>query len=172
MTDPTPQQRYNAQTLMELGQRALQLAAHPETRTEFLKMQKKVQPGYRLPVDVEIADLRKELAEEKEKNKLESAGEKVARRQEEQRAALLGKYTPEEVKEIEDTVMTKYGLSDYDAASKIYGADHKPAKANINPLTSGATWSLPELPGLLEDPVKAAREAAVSVIDELNRGKR
>jgi hypothetical protein len=77
------------------------------------------------------------------------------------------KFDDATVKEIEEKVMTKYGISDYEAGAKLYLSDFKPPP-NARPTSTG-TWTFPDIPGLSEDPAKAAREAAHLVIDEFRR---
>ena len=159
----------NEQTLIELGKLALKVGNNPETRPEFIKAVKKVSPGARFPVDEtndRITALEQQLADEK----LRVQQAAVIANQEKQKSGLATKFSPEQIVEIE-SIMTKYGLSDYDAAAKIYGADFKPAKPSGREASRhGSTWEFPELPGLFDNPEKAARDAAYAVIDEL-RGR-
>lgn len=167
---------YSQETLVELGKLALKMSRNKETRRDFLKQVKKVAPDYQLPGDQQVEDLRQELEEKNAKAAAEAAAKAVTDRLEQQRAALAegkliaGKqFTPEQIKEIEEKIMPKYGISDYEGAAKIYLGDFKPPPAAGRP--GATTWTFPDLPGLFEDPSKAAREAANSVIDELHRGR-
>lgn len=164
------------ETLIELGKLSLKMSRNKDTRRDFLKVMKKIQPGYVLPGDQQVEDLRQELADKEAAAELKRSEDAVKNRLEAQRKGLLdGTLIPGRtfdeaaVKEIEEKVMPKYGLSDYEAGAKLYAADLKPARPSGTP-SSGASWTLPDLPGLLEDPSKAAREDAHRVIDEL-RGR-
>jgi hypothetical protein len=162
------------ETLVELGRLALRLSRNDKTRRPFLKQIKEVAPGYQLPGDQQVADLRAELDEQREKEATERKTREVHERLEAQRRALLDgtllsgkKFDDATVKEIEEKVMTKYGISDYEAGAKLYLSDFKPPP-NARPTSTG-TWTFPDIPGLSDDPAKAAREAAHLVIDEFRR---
>ena len=163
------------ETLMELGRLLMKMSRDKSTRRETLKTVKKIQPDYQLPGDQQVEDLRSEL-EDKRIAAEEAARAKASNdRLEAQRTALAdgtlikGKtFTAEQIKEIEDKVMPKYGISDYEGAAKIYLGDFKPP-----PPASGrtGTWTFPDIPGLMDNPAKAATEAAYQVIDEIQRGR-
>jgi hypothetical protein len=162
------------ETLLELGKLALRLSRNEKTRRPFLKQVKEVAPGYQLPGDQQVADLRAELEERREKDETERRSKEVTERLEAQKRGLLDgtlmsgrKFDADTVKEIEEKIMTKYGISDYEAGAKLYLSDFKPPP-NAKP-TATATWSFPDIPGLMDDPAKAAREAAHQVIDEFRR---
>lgn len=167
---------YSQETLVELGRLALKMSRNKDTRRDFLKTVKKVAPDYQLPGDQQVEDLRQELQEKNDKAAAEAAAKAVTDRLEAQRQALAdgkliaGKaFTPEQIKEIEEKIMPKYGISDYEGAAKIYLGDFKPPPNVGRP--GATTWTFPDIPGLFEDPTKAAREAANTVIDELHRGR-
>jgi len=162
------------ETLLELGRLALRLSRNEKTRRPFLKQVKEVAPGYQLPGDQQVEDLRAELAEAREKEAAERKSREVTNRLEKQRAGLIDgtllagrSFDDATVKEIEEKIMTKYGISDYEAGAKLYLSDFKPPPTAKPSAT--ANWSFPDIPGLMDDPAKAAREAAHQVIDEFRR---
>src|SRR6516164_299024 len=162
------------ETLLELGRLALRLSRNEKTRRPFLKQVKEVAPGYQLPGDQQVEDLRAELAEAREKEQAERKSREVTQRLEKQRAGLIDgtllagrSFDDATVKEIEEKIMTKYGISDYEAGAKLYLSDFKPPPTAKPSAT--ATWTFPDIPGLDADPAKAAREAAHQVIDEFRR---
>jgi hypothetical protein len=164
----------NEQTLMDLGKLALKLAGNPKTRGAFVKAVKEVEPNYRPPADVQFSDfkdeLRKEAAEREKKEKDDARKATTAA----QRQTLLdsGRYTEDQVAEIEAGVMKKYKLDDYDAAAKLYAADMKPSQpSNHDKMRHGQIWEFPDIPGLLNNPDKAASDMAYSVIDELRASR-
>jgi hypothetical protein len=167
---------YPPETLIELGKLSLKLARGKDTRRDFLKTVKKIDPNYMLPGDQQVQDLRTEMEDRDAARELKAATDASNARLEKQRQGLLDgtllpgrKFDADQVKEIEEKVMPKYGISDYEAAAKIYASDLKPAKpSGKQPNGSNANWSFPDLPGLMDDPAKAAREAAHQVIDELH----
>jgi hypothetical protein len=160
------------QTLMELGQLAVKLAANPNTRMPFLRQVKKVDPNYRPPADFQLEEFKQQTRQEREQEKLAAQTAKVNEKLEAQRKKLVdsGKYTEDQIKEIETKVMTKYGLSDYDAGAKLYSADFAPKRPDDRP-RAGRIWEFPDLPGLFENTEKAANDAAYAVIDELRAGR-
>ena len=162
------------ETLLELGKLAMRLSRNEKTRRPFLKQVKEVSPGYQLPGDQQVEDLRAELAETRDKEETERKAREVRERLEAQRRGLIDgtlldgkKFDDATVKEIEEKVMSKYGISDYAAGAKLYLSDFKPPPSAKPSAT--ATWSFPDIPGLMDDPAKAAREAAHQVIDEFRR---
>jgi hypothetical protein len=168
--------QYSPDTLAELGKLSIKMSRNPKLRPTLLKMVKAQDPSYQLPADLQVQDVRAEIAAQKAREQIEAKAREVQSHLEAQRAALLkGELMPgrtfddDQVKEIE-TVMQKYGLSDYEAGAKIFVSDMKPPKPQGRG-SAGATWSFPDLPGLMDDPAGAARNAAYSVIDEL-QGRR
>lgn len=160
------------ETLIGLGKLAYQVAHNKETRRDFVKQVKKIDPNYMLPGDQQVEDLRQELAERDEQRAIDAQKAANDARLEAQRRGLLDgtlikgrRFTDEQVKELEEKVMPKIGVADYDVAARYYLHDLKPDKAKPQP-GPGASWTLPDLPGLLDDPAKAARDAAHSIIDE------
>jgi len=170
-------QEFSPETLQALGKLALKLSRNDKTRLPFLRQIKEVDPNYRMPADAQVQLLRDELTEKSEKDRIDAAAATARAQQEAERAGLLAgtllpgrKFDDAQVKEIEG-VMSKYGIASYEAGARLYAADLKPAKpSGRDTLTGGTTWTFPDLPGLLDDPAKAAREAAAGVIDEL-RGR-
>lgn len=162
------------QTLMELGQLALKLAGNPKTRKNFLKDVQAVDPNYRPPADVQLEEFKAEIKKDQEEREIRAQAARQQNFRSNQRAKLIssGKYTEDQVKEIETAVMKKYGLADYEAAAKLYAADVAPAKpSNREKFRHGQIWEFPNLPGLLQNPEKAASDAAYAIIDELRQGR-
>lgn len=154
----------------ELAELSMKLASNAETRKDYLKAVKKIDPAKRFPTH-EVDELRAELAEtrerEKEERQIEEQRKATEARLNAQRSALVGKgYTDDQLKEVE-SVMQKYGLADYEAGADLYQA-RKPATAPDAPT---GTWEFPTIAGLIENPTKAARDEAYRTITELKRGR-
>ncbi len=161
-------------TLQKLGELAMRLAGNPQTRPDFLKQMAKVDPSYRLPADVQFEDFKAQFKKEQEEKEIRTKAEQAQRNARNQRNKLInsGKYTEDQVKEIETGVMKKYGLNDYEAAAKVYAADIAPSKpSNRDKMRHGQIWEFPNLPGLLNNPEKAASDAAYAIIDEFRAGR-
>ena len=167
---------YPPETLIELGKLALKMARGKETRRSFIQDVKKVAPDYQLPGDQQVEDLRHELAEKQAAAEEKSRVDAVKQRLEAQRASLIEgtliagkKFDADAIKEIEEKIMPKYGISDYEGAAKIYLGDFRPPPPSA---TRSANWTFPDVPGLFDKPAETARDIAHQVIDEFNRGGR
>jgi len=166
---PPPQpQEFDDATYIAAGKLAIALGRNKETGRPFRKLVKKVDPSRTFPGD-DVQDLREEF-EAKEKERTEKAEhQRILDAQEAQRKDVAGRYSGDEVKEIE-AIMTKHGLADYQVGEELYLSRRKPATARDEVLSQGRTWSLPEADGLVENPSKWANDQAVKVIDEIKSG--
>ena len=102
---------------------------------------------------------------------MRTQAEKLQEQQTAARAKLRKKYNEDQIKEIETGVMQKYGINDYDAAAKVYGADLKPAKADNRPRRT-STWEMPDFEKFAKNPAQAANDLAYDLIDRHNAGER
>ena len=159
------------ETAQQLAALALRLG-RGETRREFIKLVKKVDPSRSFP-DVEMQDLREEMESKfaEEETKRQAAATK--KRMEEARQALIdsGRFTEDDVKKIETDVMQAKGIADYETAAVLYGAQHAPAKAAPE-ISTGGTWTFPDHKGLREDPNKWARDQAFAAVGEIKARRR
>jgi hypothetical protein len=149
---------------------AMQMAGNPKTREQFFHTARQADPSIRLPADVQLAQFKRENVRERQEEKIRTEAEKAQEQQTAARKRLSKKYTEEQIVEIE-AVAQKYGISDYDAAAKVYGSDLKPAKADSRPRRS-STWDLPEFEKYAKEPARAAQDAAYDLIDRFNAGER
>ena len=80
------------------------------------------------------------------------------------------KYSEDDLKKIED-LMQKKGISDYDDGATLYAATLPPV--DPSPMSEvpehGATWEFPEWAKFGENPDKAARNTAHSMIKDFMR---
>jgi len=164
--------QHTPQVIEQLAELALKVSANKDTRKGFLDAVKKVEPNMRFPSQ-EVDDLRSEMTEREENSKLEREREKTEQRLTAQRQKLIDSrgFTEESIKEVEE-VMTKYGITDYEAGADLYAA-RKPAAP---PPEASGTWDFPtigntSIPDLIANPVKAARDEAFKVISEIKRGR-
>lgn len=158
-------------TAQQLAALALRLGAG-ETRREFIKLVKKIDPSRSFP-DVEMQDLREEMESKFAEEETKRQANATKKRMEDQRQALIdsGRFTEDDVKKIETDVMQTKGITDYDTAAILYGAQHAPAKAAPE-ISSGGTWTLPDNKGLRENPGKWARDQAFASIADIQRARR
>jgi len=169
--------RYSQQDLVDiqLGRLMRKIGTNPKTRRAVTNAIKEVSPGAHFP-DQAINDLRDEFNATREKDKMDAETQRITARLEAQKLKLREKFSDDQIKEIEERVMPKYGLADYEAAAIIYGADLKPTDATSRGgrerMIHGTTWEFPELPKLFENPTLAAREEAARVIDEFRAARR
>ncbi|HWS65703.1 MAG TPA: hypothetical protein VN325_23335 [Steroidobacteraceae bacterium] len=160
------------QTAAAMGNLLHKLAGHPKTRAATLGLIKQVEPGYRLPADVAIADSEARMRAEFQKGKDTERDERAARTRANQRKKLVDSHGEDVVKEIEEKIVKKYPTIDLEDAAKLYASEDGPARPSSSRPESrpGSLWEFPDIPGLLQNPDKAAQNAAYTVIDEL-RGR-
>jgi hypothetical protein len=77
------------EVLQSLGQLAMKLAGDPNTRNDFLKQMKKVDPNYRLPADVQFEDFKSQFKREQEEKEIRSKAEQAQRNARNQRNKLI-----------------------------------------------------------------------------------
>ena len=164
------EQEYDQATLLALGKLAAKVYQNPKTKKAWLKAAKETDPTLVFP-ELENDSLREELDAKLQAEREEREKERHEARLSKQRESLRDRFSEEQIQDMEKTVMVRYGLADYDAASKIYGADLAPAVPTNQQHRHGANWELPDFKGLKENPTKAARDMAFSVIDELKTPK-
>jgi hypothetical protein len=162
-----------------------ELCHDPKTRKKARDLIKDRDPALAAQFADVTVDERMEEFEAKQADKeLKRQQDEHVRRLSEQRAALIadGKYTEDQVKEMETGVMARYGLSDYKAAATLYASENPPATPTPPALKpGGATWEFPsvEVGGKVvpfadfaKDPAGASRNAAFNVIEGFGRSRR
>jgi hypothetical protein len=162
-------------TAQALGELMHKLAHNPKTRKSVAKMVKEVDPDRAAAfTDIELDDKVEALREEFTAKEDARQREEVTRKLEAQRKGLLAKgYTEDQVKEIEEKVMPRYGISDYDAASVLWANENPPAQPTPGEKRSNGThWEFPMFEQYASDPRKASLDRAHEVIDELRAGSR
>lgn len=174
---PTPPNTggMHPQTAIAMGQLMQRLAGNPKTRQRALGLVREIDPTYRLPADVAIADLEARQDAKREQERQEAAKAQRANRYKSQRKKLADSgYTEEQIKAIEDGVLKKYPHLELEDAAKLHAADDTTVVASRQRPPPqgrhGQHWEFPNIPGLLENPDKAATDMAYAVIDEL-RGR-
>ena len=150
---------------------AMQMAGNEKTRDTFFNAARTVDPSIRLPADVQLRQFKAATVKEREEEKIRVAAEKAQEKQQSAREKLADRFTEEQIAEIEKGVMQKYGIADYEAAAKVYGADLKPAKADARPRRT-STWEMPYFEEFAKAPAKVANDIAYDMIDRANAGER
>lgn len=159
------------ETAAALGNLLHKLSGNAKTRQKTLELIKEVEPGYKLPADVEIAHLRAELAAERAKEKQENQVANAQRRRSQQRNKLVEQYGEDEVKRIEEGVLKKYPHLDLEDAAKLHAADTQPATPRSESTSRhGQLWEYPVPEGVtpqafIANPEKTAQDVAYSIID-------
>lgn len=156
-------------TLLELGRLSAKLLGSAKTRRAFQKAVKEIEPDRRFP-EMELDDLRAEMEEQRAKDELARQTRETEQRLAAQKAALGNRYSAAQIAEIEG-VMQKYGISDYEAGAKVYGADQAPATPPPTGFRHGSRWTLPDNKELLNDPARWANDMANAVLDDIKAGK-
>lgn len=150
----------------ELAKLAIDLANNPETRKDFARMTKKIDPKRRFP-DVEAEDLREEMKREFEERDRKREADRVKAELESQKEALKGQYDEESISRIEK-IMEENGLSNYELGARLFAAETKPAIPT--PAVSDHRWKLPEVdPKDFDKLSQNTLATAYTVIDELKR---
>lgn len=161
------------QTAAAMGQLLHRLAGNPKTRAQTLGLIKEIDPSYRLPADVSIDNLKRDLAAKFENDKRAEQQQRYQNRRANQRRKLVESHGEDVVKQIEEVTLKKYPHMELEDAAKLYAADNGPVMAPSNsgkPARHGQYWEFPDIPGLLSNPDKAASDMAYSMIDEF-RGR-
>lgn len=160
------------QTAVALGNLLHKLSGNAKTRQKTLELIKEVEPGYKLPADVEIAHLRAELAAERAKEKRDEQVARATSNRAKHRKELVEQYGEDEVKKIEEGVLKKYPHLDIRDAAKLHAADTQPATPRGRESVSrhGQLWEYPVPEGItpqafIANPEKAAQDVAYSIID-------
>jgi len=160
----------------DLARLALDLSHDKKSRKAFGKIVKEFKPDSPHAAafaDVEIEDKFEAFTAAQEQKEIKAQQERVLRRMNERREALLAgdggrKYNEDDVKKIE-ALMEKKGITDYDDGAILYAATLPPE--NIKPEREvpkhGATWELPDI-SKFGNP-SASRDIAYQVIDEFQR---
>lgn len=116
------QEDYKA--LKELSDLTVKMA-NGDTRKEFARIAKKVDPKRRFP-DVEAEDLEDRINKKFEEREQQEIAAKAAKKLERAKAKLKESYDDKAIEEIEG-IMEKHGIADYEVGAKLYAADTKPA---------------------------------------------
>jgi len=157
----------------ELAALAQQLAENPSTRKDFLRMTKKVKPDLPIP-ELEIEDRTTQVLTAAEQrvqaleNKLrekEAVEELTKRRERLKQKGLAG--SDDEVKEVEK-IMLERGITNHETAAEY----HQWMKQSATPTPSGYNPQIIQkfdLGKYWKNPINAARNEAVSALNDLRR---
>ncbi len=163
------------QTAQALGELMHKLAHNPKSRKAVAKLVKEVDPDRAAAfTDIEIEDKIEALRTDWDNRELERTKDETTRRLAKQRADLLGKgYTEDQIKEIEEKVMPKYGMSDYEAAAILWSHENPPSRPSpAEKRHNGTHWEFPMFEQYSTDAKKASLDRAYETIDELHSARR
>jgi ParB-like chromosome segregation protein Spo0J len=150
-------------TQSELAELLLQMRDDPEDKKALAPLLKK--RGIALN-DVENDQTVERVQKMLEADKYNRKAEQQEAERQAERNRLMSRYSPEEVEKIENDVMKKYGLNDYDAAAKIYAHDNPP----VNPSYDTGRKKFTEqedFSAWMNDPRGTARKTAESMLTEM-----
>lgn len=147
------------------------IKSDPRARKDFVKLAKSVEPNWQIPADVAVEELEQKVESRLAEIELKRQTERSNAELERKRAALAERYGADAVKSIEDGIMTKYGIADYELAGRVYAAEQPPPdreRRDHEVARHGATWEMPQinLAEYMANPKKAALNEAYRVIDE------
>lgn len=165
----------------DLGKLLLSLTHNPKTRKTIAKAIKEIDPDSphaQAFADVDVQDQFEKFKQEQADREIENQRKAVMAEMNAKRNALLTggpdgsgrKYGEDDIKKIE-TLMEKKGITDYEDGATLYAATLPPLdpKPSDMPIEHGATWEFPEWSKFSENPDKAARNTAHTVITEFMR---
>jgi len=149
-----------------LAKLAIDLANNPETRKDFARITKKVDPSRRFH-DVEADDLEARVNARFEEEKQAREAEKATKKMERAKMKLAERYDEDAIKEIEG-LMEKHGLADYELAARLYAADTKAATPHSP--QEDYSWKLPNIDVKDFNNLKQiSRDRAYQALDDLKR---
>ena len=165
----------------DLSRLFFQLSHNPKTRKIIAKAVKEAAPDSphaQAFADIDVDDKFENFKKEQEDRELKRQQDAMLAHMNARRSALLTggpdgqgrKYSEDDLKKIE-TLMEKKGIVDYEDGATLYAATLPP----VDPTPAGdipehgATWEFPEFAKFGQDPVKASRDTARSVISEFMR---
>jgi hypothetical protein len=172
--------------MAELSQLAFQIAHNDKTREHFALLVNHVDPAKgKAFADVfmrrELAAFKQTINNERQQEKMTQ----IVEAQQSKRHEVIAKhkYTPDQVKKVDD-ICTQYGLSDYDAAARIYSTYNPPEDPSLKPppeMMAESTWDFPTVPGpdgkmlgfkdYIQNPRKYSNNTAMQMITEFKRGR-
>lgn len=159
----------------ELAALAQQLAEHPETRKEFLRMTKKVKPDLPIPeLEIEEYTTKAVSASQKKVEELEAKlREREAKEELEKRRQNLIKKGLAQEEDIEavEKIMLERGIQNHETAAEYHAwmkraAEPTPSQYNPNTLKKF------DLSKYWKNPAGAAREEAAKALQDLRRPTR
>jgi hypothetical protein len=169
-------------TAAELGDLLHELTHNKATRKVIAEAIKKAKPDSahaQAFADIDVEDRFEKFTQEQEAKELKRQQDEMLRAMNQKRSALLSggpdgsgrKYGEDDVKKIEE-LMQRKGITDYDDGATLYAATLPPVDPRPGqdvPLEHGSTWEFPEWSKFSDNPDKAARNTAHTVITEFMR---
>jgi hypothetical protein len=173
--------------MQRLSKLATLIAQNPKHRATFAGMVEDVAPG--TPEAKSFSDVSLErrfeaLQKKFDDSLLQNQITETQKIQQAQRSALIssGRYSEEQVKEIEAGPMTRLGIADYEAGAAIYAHENPPVNPAFIPPEvedNTRTWEFPTVQGkdgkmisfneFAKDPVKASLNAAYRTIADFKK---
>jgi hypothetical protein len=153
---------------LEVGRMMRKVAGDPKHRRNLYNTLKQADPRVRWP-DMEMQDLREELARERESNRIQQDVRTEQQRMDSQRKDVLAKFGEKGLEDIEK-LMLKHKILDYEVASKLYAADAPEVQGREEGPASNY-WSMPTDKDLLDNPNRWANERAHAMIKEFKTAR-
>jgi len=168
-----------------LSRLAFNLSHNEKTRSQFANLVKEVDPTTAGAFkDVFLEQKFNAFTQKFENERLAEKMERAQQSRETQKSDVIKRrgFSDDQVKQVE-TLMTHYGVNDWEAAADIYAQRNPPDDPNMKPPPEiehgGATWEFPTVPGkdgkmlsfddFRKNPQGASRNAAIQVITEFKR---
>jgi hypothetical protein len=173
--------------MQRLSTLATLIANNPKHRAQFAGMVADVAPGTPESKSFSDIDLQKQfeaLSKKIDDQILNTQIKEAQTAQATQRRSLIdsGRYTEDQVKEIESGPMTKFGILDYEAGAALYAHEHpaeNPALIPPEVEDTSKTWEFPTVEDrngklmsfqdFAKDPVKSSLNAAYRTIAQFKK---
>jgi hypothetical protein len=183
----TPNLKLSPVDMERLSRLALNLSSNEKTRAGFAQLVQQVDPqAGKAFTDVILERKFNEFTKKFENDRLQERMERAQQNRARQKSAIIAKrgFSEDQVRQVE-TLMTHYGVNDWEAAADIYAQRNPPENPDLKPppelVHGGATWEFPTVPGedgkmlsfsdFRKDPKGASMNAAFRVITEFKRNR-
>lgn len=155
--------KYSEKTSQELLDLVGRLINNKETRRETQRLIQKVDPSVEFTA-LDVDDLREEIRQDRESEKIERERDEALRRLAAQRRKVAARFTKDDgtvdeqhMSAIDDIV--KSGKTyDYEVAATYYAAKNPPPEPRPQPQLGAQFWQAPKFDGLFENPMRWSRD--------------
>jgi hypothetical protein len=185
MTMSTRPPMLSPQEMEKLSRFMFNMSHNEKYRAQVAEAAKEIDPSFTGAFkDVFLEQKFNAFTKKFEDERLSERMQRAQQTRESQKTEVIKKrgFSDDQVKQVE-TLMTHYGVNDWEAAADIYAQRNPPEDPSLKPppdlLDRGSTWEFPTVPGadgkmmsfddFRKNPRKASKDAAIQVITEFKR---